>query len=125
MTNREKEESIISINCNKIRVEYCPHLELQDLLQNISEKQLNKINRWIFRYCCWFRIKDISSIWISNNIDNSGTSIKWMFNNTKNDVCIHKIIVMIMNNLVKKQGGYFVSMQRNNRGYFILFFGNY
>lgn len=122
MANQEMLEYILSTNGNKIRVEYCSDLKLETALKNISEKKLNIINKWILRYCFCFRRKNISSLWISGNQKGNISSIKWTFNNTKNDIGIHKIVTRIMNNYIKKQGGYITSMQRNNRGYFILFF---
>ncbi|HJF41027.1 MAG TPA: hypothetical protein K8V91_08905 [[Clostridium] spiroforme] len=122
MINGKISHSIISTNCNKIRVEYCTDLKLQAISEKISEEQLIKINKWIFRYCRWFRIKDISSVLISNDQSSIENSIKWRFCNTKNDICVHKIIVLIINHLIKKQGGCLSSMQRNNRGYFWLTF---
>jgi len=88
--------------------------------KNITSKELEKINKWILHYCYLFRIKNISSVKVISKQKNSIFCIKWVFTNTHNDIFIHKFITKYINHIFKKFDIYVSSLQRNNRGYFIL-----
>ena len=104
----------------KISVETSNNIERQILSAGISELQLNRVERWIIKYCCWFSKKGISSLRIvSEKIENTNT-VKWIFTNTRNDICIHRCITRYLNFILKNSNAYIYSMQRNNRGHFIL-----
>lgn len=119
------EEKVIigSIFGNKINIINCLDSQYIDLSSmNMSINQLSKVNKCILRYYNWFKIKNISSLQVSLKKKNDILFIKWLFNNTRNDICIYRCITKYLNLDLKNYGAYISSNQKNNRGYFLLTF---